>query len=201
MPITVDWTSKEVYVPKADLNPGLVSGTFYRLDTNWFKNQLRALEASVYGIVNTRIVDHSTQYTVAGVTYARKVEIVNTYSVTFEDGQYSVELTGSNNNIWDIENLVLNQNQVQVIPTNSAGLIVGQTSISDSDRLAIANEVWDTLYAEYSAEGSYGQLVQDLLKLTKNKVTKSGDIITIFEIDGVTPWKQYDLSNGGRVQI
>ena len=41
----------------------------------------------------------------------------------------------------------------------------------------------------------------DVLKLTGNKVTKSGDIITIYEKDGTTVWKQIDLSNGGRVDV
>jgi hypothetical protein len=43
--------------------------------------------------------------------------------------------------------------------------------------------------------------VTDILKLTGFKVTRAGDIITIYEIDGVTPWRQYDLSSGGRVQV
>jgi len=139
------------------------------LDTHWLKNQLRALEAGVYGMPNVRVVDHNTEYTVAGVTYARKVEIVNSYSITFEDGQYSVQLTGSNNNIWDIQNLILNQNQVQVIPTNSAGLINMPT-------------------------------MEGVRMITMNKVTRSGDIITVYEDDGITVWKTFDLAGGGRVE-
>lgn len=38
-------------------------------------------------------------------------------------------------------------------------------------------------------------------KLTGNKVTKSGDLITIYEDNGSTPWIQYDLADGGRVEI
>ena len=44
-------------------------------------------------------------------------------------------------------------------------------------------------------------LVDDLIKLTGHKVTKSGDIITIYEANGVDTWRQYDLSSGGRVQL
>lgn len=43
-------------------------------------------------------------------------------------------------------------------------------------------------------------LVDDLIKLTGNKVTKSGDIITIYEANGITVWRQYDLASGGRVE-
>ena len=168
MAVTVDWATKTINVPQADLT--LVSGTFYTLDTEWFKNALRALEASEYGMPNLRMVDHNTEYEVAGVTYARKVEIVNGYSVTFEDGQYSVQLNGSNNNIWDIQNGVLNQNQVQVIPTNAAGLI----NVVD---------------------------ITTVRKANVNKVTRTGDIITIYDDDGITIWKQIDLADGGRVEV
>jgi hypothetical protein len=46
-----------------------------------------------------------------------------------------------------------------------------------------------------------GALIIEIAKLTGNKVTKSGDIITIYEDNGITPWKQYNLANGGRVEI
>jgi len=41
----------------------------------------------------------------------------------------------------------------------------------------------------------------EVVKLLGNKVTKSGDIITIYEDDGTTIWKQFDLSGGGRVEV
>lgn len=43
--------------------------------------------------------------------------------------------------------------------------------------------------------------VQAILKLTGYKVSKSGDVITIYEADGTTVWRQYDLSDGGRVEV
>jgi hypothetical protein len=65
---------------------------------------------------------HNTEVTIAGITYARTIEIINGYSLEFEDGQYTVIIEGSNNNFHDVLNGILVQNQVQVIPTNSAGL-------------------------------------------------------------------------------
>lgn len=44
-------------------------------------------------------------------------------------------------------------------------------------------------------------IVTDVLKLTGYKATVSGDTLTIYEANGVTVWRQYDLSNYGRVQI
>lgn len=44
-------------------------------------------------------------------------------------------------------------------------------------------------------------LINDLIKLCSNKVTKEADTITIFEGDGLTIWRQYNLADGGRVEI
>ena len=63
--------------------------------------------------------------TIAGATDAPKIIIVNGYDIEFEDGQYTVRVEGSNNNFHDVGAGVLVQNQVQVIPTNSFGLITG----------------------------------------------------------------------------
>lgn len=122
MPISVDWPTKLISVPQSYLT--LVGGTLYDLDTNQFRLDLRNLEDSPEGMPWPRTHRHNTEVTVAGVTFARTIEIVNGYQIEFEDGQYTVRLVGSNNNIFDVEGGVLVQNQVQVIPGNSAGLIV-----------------------------------------------------------------------------
>jgi hypothetical protein len=82
--------------------------------------------ASEQGMPFPHPIDHNPDYTVAGVTFAPKVEVVAPYSVEFSpSAAWSVELTESNNNLWDIGAGILTQNQVQVIPTNTAGLIEG----------------------------------------------------------------------------
>jgi len=122
--IDIEWgTTYIINIPISYLN--LVSGTFYTLDTDQFRRDLKALEASFSGMAEPRTHDHNTEFTVAGTTLARSIKIIPPYSVKFEDGQYSVQLTGSNNNIWSVGEGILFQNQVQVIPTNSAGLVVG----------------------------------------------------------------------------
>ena len=108
-------------VPKADLT--LDSGTLYTLDTDTFRGWLKDWEDSEEGMPQLKTHTHNTEYTVAGDTYARSIIILSPYTITFEDGQYSLILTGSNNNIWSVADGILNQNQVQVIPTNAAGLI------------------------------------------------------------------------------
>jgi hypothetical protein len=123
MTITVDWLTKTFFVPQSDLT--FVSGTLYEMDTEaYFRAGVNAIMASEEGIPFDTPIDHNAEYTVAGVTYARKIEMINGYNLTFTpDAQWSVRLAGSNNNLFDIENGILNQNQVQVIPQNSAGLI------------------------------------------------------------------------------
>jgi len=59
---------------------------------------------------------------------------------------YSVRLAGSNNNLFDIENGVLQQNQVQIIAQNSAGLIVVQSGDNvDTDKVIGAVEDWGVI--------------------------------------------------------
>ena len=109
MAVTVDWATKIISIPQNYLSN--VSGTLYELDTNAFRLALKNIEDSVEGMPFLDTHRHNTQVTVAGVTYARVIEIINGYSITFEDGQYSVRLAGSNNNLFDVENGILNQNQ------------------------------------------------------------------------------------------
>jgi len=139
MATTIDYSGAtfRINVPQSDLTN--ISGSLYELDTDVLRNDLKTLEASEEGIVFQDTHKHSTSVTVAGTTYARTIEILNStnssntdvYEVFFNpDTQYSVRLTGSNNNIFDLQNSILANATTQVIPTNSSGLIdsaVGMT--------------------------------------------------------------------------
>lgn len=124
MAFSYNFLTNVITIPQSDCV--LVSGTFYRLPTKTvFKAEVDAFFASEQGIVFSDAISHNSEYTVAGVTYAPKVEVVAPYSVEFSpSAAWSVELTESNNNLWDIGAGILTQNQVQVIPTNTAGLII-----------------------------------------------------------------------------
>jgi hypothetical protein len=119
---TVDHVTKIIEIPQVDLAPE--SGTIYSLDSNAFRLALKEWEDSEVGIAELDTHRHATTVTIAGITYARTIEIINGWSLEFEDGQYTVIIEGSNNNFHDVLNSILVQNQVQVIPTNAAGLIV-----------------------------------------------------------------------------
>jgi len=122
MPITIDRLTDVITIPQSELS--LISGTFYAADTSAIRLSIKAIEASEEGIVFPDTHVHNTSVTLFGVTYARLIEYIAPYSITFSpDIQYTVRLDGSNNNMGDVQAGILNQNQVQVIPTNSAGLI------------------------------------------------------------------------------
>ena len=119
MPISIDWPTKVISVAKADMI--LIQSTpveIYQLNMNAFHLILRDLEDDVDGIVFDTTHKYVDPVSVGGVILARVVEIINGYTVTFEDAQYRVNLTGANTNLADVTNV----NQVSVSSSNSAGL-------------------------------------------------------------------------------
>lgn len=116
MNISINPATHVITILKSELG-----GTFpnHQLNVNTFREALKAWEESVDGIWQPDTHIHNTQVLLGGVTYARVVEIIAPYTITFEDDQYSVSLVGANNNIADR----LNLNQVSIRSANSAGLI------------------------------------------------------------------------------
>lgn len=186
MVATVDYTTLTVEVPQADLT--LVGGTFYTQDTNAFWRELKAIEASEEGISFPPMSDRNAAVTIAGTTFAPGVQLVNGFNITYEDGQYSVQLNGTNNNLWSIADGILNQNQVQVIPTNSAGLVVSGSGVTEQDKLDIASRVWDSLLSSHVINGTFGWLMQYLRKRLFNRTVISNDdsTTTLYDDDKST---------------
>ncbi len=123
MTIAIDWpVTKIISIQKVDMVE--VSPTEFELDVDAFHITLRDLEASEPGAPWATTHTHNTEVTLGGITFARLIEIVGGYTITFEDGSYAVTLLGANNNILDVANL----NSVSIRSTNSAGLIVTDAS-------------------------------------------------------------------------
>lgn len=119
MAITIDWPTGVISVPKADMV--LIQSTpteIRQLNLDTFRLILKDLEDSEEGMPWPKTHNHNTSLNVGGVILARSVEIINGYTVTFEDGQYAVNLVGANSNVGDRVNV----NQVSVRTANSAGL-------------------------------------------------------------------------------
>lgn len=117
MAISVDYITKVISIPQADLS--LVGGSFYEMDINWFRLQLKDWEDEENNIFMVDTHEHNPPVEIGGVTIARVVRIINGYTVTFENGSYVVTLTGANSNIMEVTNL----NSVSVRSANSAGLV------------------------------------------------------------------------------
>jgi len=133
--ISINWETQVITIPQADLtylSPGL-----YELDVDVLRLALKDIEDGEEGIAFPDTHRHNTEVTLAGVTYARTFEIINGYTVTFQDtgSPYTVKCIGANHNIGDVKNV----NQVSLIVGNSAGLITVASgsglSVEQSDML------------------------------------------------------------------
>lgn len=144
MAISIDWGTKVIFVPQSFLTS--LGGGLYELDTDLFRLALKDLEDGEEGINFLDTHRHNTVVLLGGIGYARTIEIINGYTVTFEDGQYAVNLVGSNNNIADVTNV----NQVSIRPNNSAGLIqtreIQYSSFEGGVTIDVANGVAGVAY-------------------------------------------------------
>lgn len=141
MTISINWGARVINVPRADMTLLQASPEIRELNLDVFRKALNALQDDPEGMPFPVTHTHNTEVTISGATYARVIEIVNGYTVTFEDGQYAVSMVGANSNVQD----VVNVNQVSVRSNNSAGLqIVTQGSgVTEQDKTDIAQKVWD----------------------------------------------------------
>ena len=115
----IDWGTKIIHVFKSDMI--LTQSTpveVYQLNINDFRLGLKNLEDDPEGMPFPTTHNHVAPISVGGVDLARVIEILEPYTVTFEDGQYAVNLVGANSNIGDRTNV----NQVSIRSANSAGL-------------------------------------------------------------------------------
>lgn len=152
MAISINWLTKVIYVPKSFMT--MISPTLYELDVNLFRIALKDIEDSPDGMAQLDTHRHNSPVTLAGVTYVRTLEIINGYTVTFEDGQYAVRCVNANHNLADVKNL----NQVSLIIGNAAGLIVYTQSVGGIGTVAeVAAAVWDGQATEHNLVGSMGE--------------------------------------------
>jgi len=135
MAISVDPITGEIFVPRADMPIIQVSPEVRQLDTVAFWEDLKDWEASIDGILWPDTQSNNPAYTISGFTYAQGFLVIPNYFVTFEDGQYAVALSGTNNNILD----VATSNQVSILSQNSGGLIEGSLTLADLENITMEN--------------------------------------------------------------
>lgn len=177
--ISIDYRTKVITIPQDFLEE--ISENSYRLDVDVFRRALKSLEASNQGMPFLRTHRHSTEVILSGVVYSRFVEIINGYTIVFEqqDQPYTVSLIGANNNIVDVA--VLNGN-VSIISNNSAGLV--RSNISDQ---IVDNNI------------SVKQALKLILSSTSGKVSISqeNDEIRLFDENG-TLIRTLSVTNNGK---
>ena len=135
MAISIDWVSGVITVPRADMT--LIQSTpveVREINVEDFRAEINDLKDNPDGRPWTRIYNHNTTVNIGGITLARVIEIIPPYTITFEDGQYAVNIVGGNTNFIDRTN----PNQVSLRSNNSAGLI---DAGGGEDTLA---PTWDT---------------------------------------------------------
>ena len=124
MALSIDRLTNIIFIPRADMTLVQSSPTEIReLDIDAFRLELKDIEDDPFGIGYTDTHRHVQPITVGGVTLARVIEILSPYSITFEDGQYQVNIVGGNSNVSDVTNL----NQVGLRSSNSVGLQIVNT--------------------------------------------------------------------------
>lgn len=182
MPITINHLTKVILVPVDFLTP--VSGLLYELDVNDLRLALKDLEDDVSGMTLPDTHRHNTEVTLAGITFARTFEIINSYMVEFDDSVvsgYTVRCVGANHNLSDVKVL----NSVSLIIGNSAGLIITDGSGTAPPTPAeIANAVW----AHSTALDLTARIaLAEAILRNKTITDPTTGVMTVYATDGVTP--------------
>lgn len=192
MAITINWKDKIINVPRADMI--LVQSVpveIRQLNINDFRMALKDLEDSAEGInfLDTHL--HYPPIEVGGAILARVVAIINGYTVTFEDGQYAVNLVGSNSNIADVTNV----NQVSVRSSNSAGLqdltSLQAASFSGAGVALRASSSYSGTTFPVGTRGFPVNNIQDALSIANFRGLKQVFISEATVLDGVDVSNQY----------
>lgn len=158
MAVSIDWPTGVISVPQADLTS--LGGGIYELDVDDLRLALRALEDDEQGIVWPVTHTHNTTVALSGVNYARTVEFINSYTIDFEDGTYTVKCVGANHNIGDVKVV----DNVSLLIGNSAGLIqvTSGSGVLPADIVDIADAVWDEAIADHTDTGSTGEALNNV---------------------------------------
>lgn len=146
--MNIDWPTRVITIYKTDTFMAFTGGNVYDMDTNNFRLALKAEEDGEVGMAYPDTTKHNTTVLLGGIEYARILEMINGYTITFDDtgGGWVCNLVGSNNNILDVTNLT----SVQVRSNNSAGLIqtreIQYASFNGGITLDTVNGVASTVY-------------------------------------------------------
>jgi hypothetical protein len=153
---------------------------------------VRAQEASQQGITFDQIIDGSGKQSLGGsVSVGITIELLDDWQMKFAPGSDYVATISGGNLVGGLSGdpvAYTSGMQVLILQSAASTTVAVGSGVTQQDKDDIIEGVWDEAEPEI------------IRKILENKVTKSGDIITIYEDDDTTPWRQYDLSSGGRVE-
>lgn len=169
MAISIDWANSIINVPKsAMVQTQVTPQVIYQLELDYFRLALKDLEASDEGMNNLRTHSHNTSFVLGGAPYARVIKIINGFNVTFEDGQYAVNLVGANSDVAELSTV----NQVSIRPNNSTGLQDLTSLHSGNYYGGVAIDTSSTFSGEIFPVGTRQNPVNNLtdaIKIAKNR--------------------------------
>lgn len=184
MAISVDWPNKIIHVPRNDMVLiQSVPTEIRQLNIDTFRLTLKNLEDDPEGMPWPDTHSHNPQVTVGGATLARVVEIINDYTVTFEDGQYAVNLIGANSNIGDRVNV----NQVSIRSANSAGLqdLSSLQAASFGGKVSVdVNSTYDGVEFPVGTRDKPVNNLADAIEIASTRSLRDLDILSSMTING-----------------
>jgi len=89
MTITIDWVTKVINIPKADLTLVQSYPELRKMDLNWFRLALKDIEGSDEGMPYPDTHIHKSQTILSGLIYARFIEIINNHMEDFSKKHFS----------------------------------------------------------------------------------------------------------------
>lgn len=129
MSYSVNWTTKVITVPLADLT--LISGSNYSLDTSDFWIEMRRLEASPSdGLWAEQTTEYVNTQVLSGIQYSAIVKLINGYTWNTDTTDKNIFLVGFNSNLLDT---FIPGNGISVLANNSAGKIVTTGTVGAAD--------------------------------------------------------------------
>jgi len=145
MSYSVNWTTKVITIPLADLT--LISGSNYSLDAGDFWIEMRRLEASPSdGLWAEQAVEYVNTQTLSGIEYVAIVKVINGYTWDTDTTDINISLLGSNNNLLDV---FIPGDGVSVLANNSAGKqIISTGSGLSAEQTTQLIEIWRLLGLE-----------------------------------------------------
>lgn len=154
MAYTVNWLTKSIDIPVADLVD--IGGGEYNLDLGLFHQEIRRLEYEfVGGLFADQILDYTKPKIISGTTFAPFIEIINGYTFVFPVVAAAVNLVAGNTNLGELG--VTPANGVSIRPSNSAGntitTVATGSGVTPQDKIDIANMNRDAILRTQTASG------------------------------------------------